>query len=459
MNAVDGHGVNEAGRPRRAPGAASGEDFTGRQRAGAASSPTSKRHVVVFGMLHAGLALARSFGRAGIPVSGLALHGNEFGLRSRYLRHRYVVAATSPTLRDRQVLDALRSLAAESPGGRLVLFPERDENVAFVLAHWEAVHEIADVPLPADPDAVLRLRRKERLAQEAARAGVPAPATVLADCEATVAGAGLRPPFLVKPVEGQEFALHFGEKAVVADSVAEACAVWRRAHEAGFETLVQELIPDSHERVFSLLTYIGRHGTPLACVVGRKVRQGPLRFGTSAFFEVNFDQRVLDQGLRLLTSAGYRGFAHVEFAHDGRDDTFKLLEVNTRPPVWVGIAITPRFDIARIAYDDLCGVSVVNQTPAASRSDNSSSVRVAVTETPAADSDALPAGCRVLRDELSWMYLAKDAWVSYQMARRGELRLGELVGHYLRRGKVPAIFAADDPLPALASLQYLRSRL
>jgi predicted ATP-grasp superfamily ATP-dependent carboligase len=388
---------------------------------------TPPRHVVVFGMLHAGLAFARSFGRAGIPVSGLSLHAHEFGLRSRFLRHRYAVTEREGPGRDTRVLDALRFLASESPGGRVVLFPERDENVAFILDHWDEVRELADFPLPQDPDAVLRLRRKERLAEEAARAGVPAPATVLADCAETVAGAGLRPPFLVKPVEGQEFALHFGKKAAVAQTVDEACAVWRAARDAGFETLVQELIPDSHERVFSLLAYIAQNGEPLACVVGRKVRQGPLRFGTSAFFEVNYDRRVLEQGLRLLTSAAYRGIAHVEFAHDRRDDTFKLLEVNTRPPVWVGIAVTERFDIARLAYDDLTG------NP--------------------------PLACRLFRDELSWMYLAKDVWVSYQMARRGELRLGELASHYLRRGKVHAVFAADDPLPALASLNYLRSRL
>jgi D-aspartate ligase len=387
------------------------------------------RHVVVFGTLHAGLALIRSFGRAGIPVSAVALHEHDFGLRSRYLRHRYLVTASDPKERDRQVLAALRSLAAASPGGRVVLFPERDENVAFVLRHWDEVREVAELPLPADPDAVYRLRRKERLVVEAERAGVPAPATVLADGEHTIADAGLRPPFLVKPVEGQEFALTFGEKAVVCDTLEQAVETWRRAHDAGFETLVQELIPDSSERVFSLLAYVARDGAPRACVVGRKVRQGPLYFGTSAFFEIDYEPRVLESGLRLLESSGYRGIAHVEFAHDPRDDTFKLLEVNTRPPVWVGIATTPRLDIARIAYDDLCG-----------------------------DGDG-DGACEVLRDALSWAYLAKDVHVSLQMARRGELDLSEVLTQYRRRDKVRAVLAFDDPVPVLASIAYLTSRV
>jgi predicted ATP-grasp superfamily ATP-dependent carboligase len=161
--------------------------------------------------------------------------------------------------------------------------------------------------------------------------------------------------------------------------------------------------------------------------VGRKVRQGPLRFGTSAVFETRFEPEVLELGLRLLASAGYRGFAHVEFAQDHRDGVYKVLEVNTRLPVWAGIAMNRPFDIVRVAYDDLCGRAVE------------------------------PLG--VLREKLTWVYLAKDLWVSAQMARRRELTLRAFLSQHVRTGKVGAVFAVDDPLPALASVGYLRTRL
>jgi predicted ATP-grasp superfamily ATP-dependent carboligase len=374
------------------------------------------RPAVVFGLLHAGLALSRSLGRAGVPVYGLAYSRHDFGLRSRYLRSRRVVTS------DDDVLAELRALPERS-----VLFPERDENVAFVLRNWDAVRELADVPLPDDPEVIRRLRRKERLPLEAAAAGVAAPVTFAATDAEAIRSAGLRPPFLVKPVEGQEFAFAFGEKAVVAADEDAAVATWRRAHERGFETIVQELIPDSHESVFSLLTYIGRDGEPLAVVTGRKVRQGPLRFGTSAVFESLAQPDVEEQGLRLLRHVGYRGFAHVEFARDPRDRELKLLEVNTRLPVWARIAIGRDLDVARIAYDDLTG-------------------------RPAEPGQRL-------RDGVTWVYLAKDVWVAAQLARRRELRAREFLSHYTRRDKVRAIFAADDPLPALASVAYLRSRV
>ena len=324
----------------------------------------------------------------------------------------------------RRSVGRLRSLPE-----RPVLFPERDENVAFVLRNWDAVHELADVPLPLDPEIVLRLRRKERLPVEAAAADVAAPATVLARDEEAIRAARLQPPLLVKPAEGQEFALAFGEKAVVALDPDAAVAAWRRAHEHGFDTIVQELIPDSHDFVFSLLTYIGREGEPLASVTGRKVRQGPLRFGTSAVFEARREPEVEEQGLRLLRHVGYTGFAHVELVRDPRDGELKLVEVNTRLPIWAGIAMDAGrdFNLARIAFDDLIGRP--------------------------------PQGNGTAPDGISWIYMAKDVWVSAQMARRRELRPGQFLSHYLRRNKVRSVFAADDPLPALASVAYLRSRL
>jgi len=376
------------------------------------------RPAVVYGLLHAGLAIVRSLGREGIPVEGIALQRYEFGLRSRYLRRRTLAAD------DDAVLEALRHAAAQ--GERPVLFLERDENVDTVLRRWDEVHELADVPLPDDPEPITRLRRKDLLPEAAAEAGVPTPYTVRAENEEAIRDGGLEPPLLVKPLEGQEFALALGEKAVPAATVDEAVAAWRRAKDRGFETIVQELIPDSHEQVYSLFTYIGRAGEPLASVVGRKVRQGPLRFGTSAVFAAGHDDEVHDLGLRLLQTAGYTGFAHVELVRDPRDGLLKAIEVNTRPPVWAGIAMGPELGIARVAYDDLCGAA---------------------------------GEARTMTEQLTWIYLAKDVWVSAQMAKRGELPPREFLRHYLRRNKVRATFAADDPAPAIASLGYLRSRV
>ena len=378
-----------------------------------------ERRAVVLGLLWAGLSFARSLGRAGVPVTGVTMHPHEFGARSRYLE---------PVLRARGDAAVLKALREAARGGeKPVLLPERDDHVELVLRHWDEVSELYELPMPADPDVARRLRHKATLPLEAERAGLDAPRTVEAGSLEAVRGVELRPPFLLKPVEGQHFAGSFGEKVLVAHTRDELVAAWKRARERGFDTVVQELVPDSEDKIWSLFTYIGRSGRPLANVTGVKVRQGPLHFGTSAVFRTTPQPRVRELGLRLLQSAGYTGFAQVEFAFDPRDGDFKLLEVNTRVPMWAGVAMTPRFDIARVAYDDLCGRP----------------------EPEPVD----------LQEELWWSFLAKDLAVSVQMARERELTPAGFVRPYLQRRKVRGVFSPDDPLPALGVFSYARSKL
>ena len=378
------------------------------------------RPAVVYGLLWAGLSLARALGRAGVRVTGIASDPNDFGLRSRYLAERHLTTEED----DERTLSLLRDAAG---AGRPILFPERDENVHFVVRRWDEVRELADMPLPEDVETVLSLRRKDRLRVKAERAGLSIPATASPKNETELRNLDFPPPYLIKAVTGQEFAYAFGHKVFVADDADSAANFWSQAGERGFETVVQELIPNAYERIYSLFSYIGRDGRPLANVVGRKVRQGPLRFGTSAIFLVQPEPRVLELGLRLLESVGYRGFAQVEFAYDERDDEFKLLEVNTRPPMWAGVAMSRYFDMARIAYDDLCGQP----------------------EPEPVD----------LQQELWWSFLAKDVSVSLQLARRGELSPAAFARPYLQRRKVRGVLAADDPLPALGVLAYARSKI
>lgn len=377
------------------------------------------RPAVVLGVRLAGLALVRSLGRAGVRVVGVALDEYDYGLRSRYLAGRLVIQGGDQKERDQRLLAALREVAGE---GRVVLVPERDSYLELVLRCWDELQGIADMPLPSDPEIARRLARKDLLPAEAARAGVPAPTTIVPEAEDDVVGASLQPPFLVKPVDSESYSARFGRKVALAANHADAQAAWREAQAAGFATVLQEYIPDSHERVFSLATYIGRAGEPLGSVVGRKVRQTPPRFGSSTVFEVRFEPRPFELGVQLLRSVGYQGFAHIEFAYDHRDGDYKLLEVNTRLPIWGGILLTPRFDVGGVAYDDLCG------RPTA------------------------PLG--VFREEATWVYGPKDLALAFELARRRQLGLGEFARPYRRRRKIRAVIRADDWGPALALARW-----
>jgi D-aspartate ligase len=381
-----------------------------------------KPRAVVLGLQPAGLALARSLGRQGVFVTGVALERADFGLRSRYLRDRHLVLDSGRERRDERLLSILRDTASD---GSLVVFPERDEHVEFVLRRWDEVHELAATPLPDARASVEALRGKESLPEVAAAAGVETPATVPLLEEEAVRAVPFPRPFLLKPLDSERYSAAFSHKVVVVDDPEDGVAAWRRARSAGFDLLAQELVPDSNERILSLFAYVGRSGKVLASVVGRKVRQGPAQFGASTVFAVEFDAEVLDAGVRLLESVGYKGFAHVELVRDPRDGVLKLLEVNTRLPVWAGVAVSRYYDMAPVAYADLKGDEVRALPPFA--------------------------------EPVTWVYLAKDAVTAVRLARRGTFRPRELARPYAGP-HVSAVAARDDRGPTFAQARWLVTR-
>ena len=174
------------------------------------------------------------------------------------------------------------------------------------------------------------------------RRRAPLPATG----EQTIRGAGLRPPFLLKrSLEGQEFALT--RRSSPRPWMNARLAAWRRAHEAGFETLVFSSSLAARTSASSPFSPTSPEGWLLGSLVGRKVRQA-----RCAIYQCVFRRgarrprpRQLGPAPAQLPPRRYSGFAHVEFAYDARDDTYKLLEANTRPPAWSAIAATPAFDL------------------------------------------------------------------------------------------------------------------
>ena len=270
---------------------------------------------------------------AGVPVTGITMHPHEFGARSRYLRDVLARAGR----RGGAEGAARRTRRATSSRCCCPSATTTSSSSCATGTRWASC---SSCRCPTTPTSRGACGTRRRCRRKPSAPGVDAPRTVAADSIETLRSLDLRPPFLLKPVEGQHFAGSFGEKVLVAQTPDELVAPWKRAKERGFDTVVQELVPDSEDGIWSLFAYIGRSGRPLATATGVKVRQGPLHFGTSAVFRTTPQPRVRELGLRLLESAGYKGFAQVEFAYDRRDGDFKLLEVNTRVPMWAGVAMS-----------------------------------------------------------------------------------------------------------------------
>jgi predicted ATP-grasp superfamily ATP-dependent carboligase len=157
----------------------------------------------------------------------------------------------------------------------------------------------------------------------------------------------------VKPSSTEGFKRRFGRQAFRCEGPAEVERAWAEAAE--YEPLVQELVPGGDEELYTLGSYLSADGEPLGLFCGRKLRQTPPVVGTCRVGEALWVEEVVDHGLRLLRELGHIGLSQVEFKRDPRDGAYRLMEVNPRLWQWHGLAAACGVDFPRIAYEDLVG--------------------------------------------------------------------------------------------------------
>jgi predicted ATP-grasp superfamily ATP-dependent carboligase len=301
--------------------------------------------VVVGAGWAAGLSAIRSLGRAGIPVVAVDDRPSAIGFHSRYAQR----AVSPERFSDHERFARFLAGIAGRIGRPVPIFPMHDEDVNTIARFSELLGDRFLRPFPDWP-VLEPLQDKRHQLAAAAAARVPAPRTAREPTDA------FGYPVLVKPFHSPEFRRRFGVQAFRCDTRGELDAAWAQA--AGFEPLVQELIPGGDDTLYSLGCYLARDGRPLGLFCGRKLRQTPPGVGTCRVGESVWVDEVVDQGLALLRQLGYHGAAQVEFKRDPRDGAFKLIEVNPRLWQWHGLAAACGVDLTLIAYRHLLGQRV-----------------------------------------------------------------------------------------------------
>ncbi|HUK95796.1 MAG TPA: hypothetical protein VLU96_12205 [Gaiellaceae bacterium] len=351
-----------------------------------------------------GLAAIRSLGRAGVPVLALDHRQSALGFRSRYAK-----PVLCPDPQDEEAFVSFLAELGETLAAPAPVFATHDEPLNAIA---RAAGSLADRFLyPFPPWEVLsRIQDKREQLAAARRAGIEVPRTEApaSAAEAQAAAEELGYPVLVKPSSTEGFKRRFGRQAFRCETGAEVERAYGEAEE--FRPLVQELIPGRDGTLFTLGSYLAADGEALGVFCGRKLRQTPPGVGTCRVGEAVWAEDVVEQGLRLLREVGHVGLSQVEFKRDPRDGELRLMEINPRLWQWHGLATACGVDLPRIAYEDLTG------------------------ERPAPVS----------------MNGRRRRWaITLQAGERPAVQ---------RPPYVDAVFAADDPKPALVQLARLIRR-
>lgn len=387
-------------------------------------SSAETRGVVLLGGAHGALAVARSMGRAGIPVWFLddKLSIARF---SRYVSRHVQWNPGHPN-----ALSLLLDLVRQDRLQGWVLFAGSDSDARFVATHHRQLSmELCCAVASWD---ILRWADDKRLMhQRAQELGLCIPRTATARTDADLAHIGCGYPAVLKPAVHAERNVFTQEKAWRVNNHDELLARHRRAADLlGSElVLIQEMIPGTGSAQFSYAA-VWDSGKPVASLVARRVRQYPIEFGyTSTYVEVTHCPQVEEAAVSFLGSIGYHGLVEVEFKHDARDGCFKMLDVNPRVWTWIGLGARAGVDFPRIMWHVATNQPLTSVKP---------------------------------RDDAAWVYASRDAVAALQEIGAGQTSLRSCLTD--RKSVTFAAFAWDDPLPALLDLplaawRYLTRRL
>jgi D-aspartate ligase len=297
-----------------------------------------------------GLAVARSLGRAGVPVLGLDKERGGLGQSSRHLAGLGLVPG--PDVDGGAALaDHLAALGPEF-AERPVLFPTNDDWVLALARHRARLEEHYRFPY-APYDVVQRALGKTALYRACEALGVAAPRSWYLD-EGDPAD-DVPYPCVLKPDDSRGFYDAFAAKVFVVSSPAEFRDRVAEAAAHGLTLVAQEWVETAPGGFWSVASYLSPDGTPRGVFTGRKLEQWPPDFGTSCLADARWDADIAKAGVAVLQELGYHGISEIEFVQDARTGRHLLLDVNTRAWKWVGLPVAAGVDLPLLAYRDAVG--------------------------------------------------------------------------------------------------------
>ena len=370
--------------------------------------------VVLLGGAHGALAMARSFGRLGIPVA-LVTNDHPLPRWSHFVRRQFDWPGPDAP----GAVDYLLALASAYGVRNWLLLPCGDAEVKLVATEQQRLGGMFRL-FSAGWDDLSALCDKQLLAERATQAGIAVPKNFRVRSDAEAASIDITFPVVLKPAQRLVWNAFTSAKAWRANTRdAFVCRYREAAQLVGPDNIVvQELIEGGGETQFSYAA-LWHQGMPVMEMTARRTRQYPIEFSyTSTFVEVWPNEAVRQASTKLLAACNFEGLVEVEYKFDARDQVHKILDVNPRPWSWIA----------------LCDAAGLNFAEAMQRVARGQPVRPAAAKT-----------------DVAWIHTTRDIAAALQLIARDQLDIDVWLAS-LKRRLVFSTFALDDPMPAVVDL-------
>lgn len=376
---------------------------------------------VVVGGYITGLSTVRALARHGIPVAVILTSPDDIAHYSRWTSeyHRLFAFSTQPE----SLLELLEQQSQRWNGW--VILTGYDEVVTLLCRHRERLERWYRIVTP--PWEVTRhLLQKDSTYKIAHELGIDIARVYGNATPGTAARADMVFPVVVKPVESRPFVLHFGKKLFVARTRTELLRCIQDLQVSGLQAQILDLVPGPDSLSYTYTVYIDRRGEPVAELPTRKLRQSPPFFGVTRLAETTHRAELREPTIDLLRHIGWRGMAEAEYKLDPRDGRYRLMEINGRCFLPLGLARRAGVNYPLLAWRE----SVLGEKVS-----------------------ACPNGW-----EGVWVHLLDEVYYSMFFRRLERLSLREYLAPY-RRPKTYAVWSASDPKPFLVQCSQALRRM
>ena len=286
--------------------------------------------LVTDGHFRKSLAVVRSLGRRGVPVTVGERTFLNTSFFSKYCAKRLVYP--SPRRFPNQFIEFL--LKEIKKNSYECLFPMEEETLLLMAAYHSEISHYTHL-LISNLKQIEFVRDKRNLMQFAETHGIPTPKTFQIPPSLTLPlegggegrGADLSSipiPAVIKPrISSGSFGIVYVKKKE------DLIPSYQSVHERYPFPMIQEWIPDGGG-AFGLSALFDEASNIKAAFVHKKLRMYPVQGGPSTLREGVEHPQIMELGVSLLKSLNWVGVGMVEFKVDPRDGIPKLMEVNPR---------------------------------------------------------------------------------------------------------------------------------
>ena len=294
---------------------------------------TNKKGAIIIEGHVQGLANTRSLGEVGIPVIVVDKE-NCIARYSKYCNGFF----KCPDFNTEDFFRFLIQIAELNGLEGWSLFPSNDHAVYTISTHKSELEKYYKVITPK-LKIINNIYSKANLLKLAERNIISIPKTEYLAHSGKIQ-TNLKFPVLTKGKTGLSFYKALGKKAYLANDKNEL-SIQLAEIEKKYpldQTFTQELIPyDGTNKTISFTAFCIK-GEIKTYWMGVKLREHPLQFGTATFCKSIYQEECLEHSKTLLNALNYTGVCEIEYLFDPRDSQYKMIEMNARTWLWVGLA-------------------------------------------------------------------------------------------------------------------------